>query len=149
MVGARHKGVIVTIAERKSRFLEGAVAGRKTKPQVSDAVLRCMRKHKARCKSITFDNGREFAGHGEVGGKLNAGTFFADPYSSWQRGTNEWLNRRLRRHFPKETSLENVTENELKKALRQINRFPMKILGWRAPYEAYYGAVTTLTRNCV
>ena len=43
VVGARHKGVIVTIAERKSRFLEGAVAGRKTKPQVSDAVLRCMR----------------------------------------------------------------------------------------------------------
>ena len=149
VTGARHKGVIVTVAERKTRFLEASVAGRKTKPQVSDAMMRCMRKHKARCESITFDNGREFAGHGEVGRKLSAGTFFADPYSSWQRGTNEWLNRRLRRHFPKGTSLEHVTEEKLKKALHQINRFPMKVLDWMTPYEAYCGVVQTLTRNCV
>ena len=84
-----------------------------------------------------------------MGRKLDAGTFFADPYSSWQRGTNEWLNRRLRRHFPKGTSLEDVSEDELKKALHKINRTPMKILGWRAPYEAYYGVVKMLTRNYV
>ena len=58
VVGAKHKDVIVTLAERKSRFLAAAVAGRKTKAQVSDAMMRCMRKHKARCESITFDNGR-------------------------------------------------------------------------------------------
>ena len=149
VIGARHQGVFVTVAERKTRYLAAAVAGRKTKRQVSDAMMRCMRKHKARCHSITFDNGREFSGHGEVGRKLSAGTFFADPYSSWQRGTNEWLNRRLRRHFPKGTSLANVTDAELKKALHKINRFPMKVLDWMTPYEAYYGVVQTLTRNCV
>lgn len=149
VIGARHKGAIVTVAERSSRFLAAGVAGRKTKTQVGDAMLRCMSKHKASCKTITFDNGLEFSGHAEVGRSLGAGTFFADPYSSWQRGTNEWLNRRLRRYFPKGTSLESVTEEALKKALHKINRFPMKILDWMTPYEAYYGVIQTLTRNCV
>ena len=149
VIGARHKGVFVTVAERRTRFFEASVAGRKTKTRVNDAMMRCMRKHKSRCESITFDNGREFSGHVEVGRKLDAGTFFADPYSSWQRGTNEWLNRRLRCHFPKGTSLADVTEAKLKKALHKINRFPMKVLDWMTPYEAYYGVVQTLTRNCV
>ena len=59
----------------------------------------------ARC----FDNGREFSGHGEVGKALGADTYFADPYASWQRGTNEWLNGRLRRYFPKRMELLGVT----------------------------------------
>ena len=81
VVGARHCGAIVTAAERKSRFFVAASAGRKTKAQLNEALNRCMGKHKSRCESITFDNGREFSGHGEVGGKLKAGIFFADPYA--------------------------------------------------------------------
>ena len=148
VVGARHCGAIVTAAERKSRFFVAASAGRKTKSQVNEGLNRCMGKHKNRCASITFDNGREFAGHGEVGRKLQADTFFADPYSSWQRGTNEWLNRRLRRYFPKGTSLADVTDADLNKALAKINRCPMKVLGWKTPCEAYYGVERKLTRNC-
>ena len=85
-----------------------------------------------------------------LGGHIfTGGTFFADPYSSWQRSTNEWLNRRLRRYFPKGTSLADVTDADLNKTLAKINRCPMKVLGWKTPYEAYYGVERKLTRNCV
>ena len=84
--------------------------------------------HKPRCRSITFDNGLEFASHLEVGSALGAETFFADPCSSWQRGTNEWLNGRLRRHFPKGMPLTGVTDGEMQAALDKINAKPMKVL---------------------
>lgn len=149
IIGARHQGAIVTMAERKSRFFVAACAKRKTKALVGDALRTCMAEHKDRCSTITFDNGREFAGHAAVGGALQATTYFADPYSSWQRATNEWLNRRLRRHFPKGRSLTNATKRELDAALHKINRHPMKVLGWKTPFEAYYGVTQQLTRNCV
>lgn len=62
--------------------------------------------------------------------------------------TNEWLNGRLRRHFPKETSLTGVTDGEIQSALDKINSKPMKVLGWRTPHEACYGVSQTLTRIC-
>ena len=83
MVGARHQGVFATAADRRSRFFVAAYAGRKTKDAVGAALRRC--------RTLTFDNGLEFAGHVALG----ADTYFADPYSSWQRGTNEWLNGRF------------------------------------------------------
>ena len=104
--------------------------------------------HKSFCRSLTFDNGLEFAGHLEVGSALGAETFFADPYSSWRRGTNEWLNGRLRRHFPKGMPLTSVTDGEIQAALDKINSKPMKVLGWRTPHEACYGVSQTLTRIC-
>ena len=79
------------------------------------------------------------------GRALGAETFFADPYSSWQRGTNEWLNGRLRRHFPKGMPLTGVTDGEIQSALDKINSKPMKVLGWRTPHEAHYGVSQKLT----
>ena len=140
VVGAKRKGVLATAAERRSRFFAAAYAGRRTK----DAVRGALR----RCRSITFDNGLEFAGHPEVGSALGAETFFADPYSSWRRGTNEWLNGRLRRCFPKGMPLTSVTDGEIQAALDKINSKPMKVLGWRTPHEACYSMSQTLTRIC-
>ncbi len=65
-----------------------------------------------------------------------------------RRGTNEWLNGRLRRHFPKGTSLTGVTDGEIQSALDKINSKPMRVLGWRTPHEACYGVSQTLTRIC-
>ena len=148
VVGAKRKGVLATAAERRSRFFAAAYAGRRTKDAVRGALRRCLAPHKSRCRSITFDNGLEFAGHPEVGSALGAETFLADPHSSWRRGTNERLNGRLRRHFPKGTALTGVTDGEIQSALDKINSKPMKVLGWRTPHEAYYGVSQTLTRIC-
>ena len=82
MIGAKHKGVLATAAERRSRFFVAAYAGRRTKGAVGDALRRCLAPHKSRRRSITFDNGLEFAGHLELGSELGAETFFADPHSS-------------------------------------------------------------------
>ena len=132
--------MFATAADRRSRFFVAAYAGRKTKDAVGAALRRC--------RTLTFDNGPEFAGHVAVGEALGAETYFADPYSSWQRGTNEWLNGRLRRHFPKGTPLLGVTDAALQSALDKINSKPMKVLGWRTPHEAYYGVSQKLTRIC-
>lgn len=148
VVGARHRGVFATAADRRSRFFVAAYAGRKTKAAVGAALQRCLAPHKGRCRTLTFDNGLEFAGHLALGEALGAETYFADPYSSWQRGTNEWLNGRLRRHFPKGRSLVGVTDGEIQAALDKINSKPMKVLGWKTPHEAYYGVSQTLTRIC-
>ena len=137
---AVQEGVFATAAERRSRFFAAAYAGRRTKDAVGAALRRC--------RSITFDNGLEFAGHLEVGSALGAEMFFADPYSSWQRGTNEWLNGRLRRYFPKGMPLTSVTDGEIQSALDKINSKPMKVLGWRTPHEACYGVSQKLTRIC-
>ena len=65
-----------------------------------------------------------------------------------RRGTNEWLNGRLRRHFPKGTALTGVTDGEIQSALDKINSKPMRVLGWRTPHETCYGVSQTLTRIC-
>ena len=137
IVGAKHQGVIATMAERKSRLLAARCAGVKTKSAVGAAVRDGMAAHKARRRTMTFDNGREFAGHGALAAALAARTFFADPHSSCQRGTNEHLNGVLRRFFPKGESLARVTEPELQEAVRLINNRPLKVLGWKTPHEAY------------
>lgn len=147
IIGARHQGVIATMAERKSRFLVARCAGVKTKSAVGAAVRTAMLPHKARCSTMTFDNGREFAGHEEIAPALDARTFFADPYASYQRGTNENLNGILRRFFPKGESLAHVTETQLQDAVRLINNRPLKVLGWKTPHEAYYGETNRLTRE--
>ena len=110
MCGARHSGRFATVAERKSRFLVARTAKRKTKDEVGAALIAALMEHKGRCDSITFDNGLEFAGHAAVGAALDAATYFAAPYASYQRGTNEHLNGILRRFFPKGASLADVTE---------------------------------------
>ena len=148
VVGAKRKGVLATAAERRSRFFAAAYAGRRTKDAVRGALRRCLAPHKSFCRSLTFDNGLEFAGHPEVGSALGAETFLADPHSSWRRGTNERLNGRLRRCFPKGTALTSVTDGEIQAALDKINSKPMKVLGWRTPHEACYGMSQTLTRIC-
>ena len=101
------------------------------------------------CRELARNRAKRRRGYCAKDARKQADTFFADPYSSWQRGTNEWLNRRLRRYFPKGTSLADATDADLNKALAKINRCPMKVLGWKTPCEAYYGVERKLTRNCV
>jgi IS30 family transposase len=65
-------------------------------------------------------------------------TYFADPYSSWQRGTNEYTNGLLRRYFPKRTDFRHVTQKELNDVVSQINNIPRKVLNYRTPREVFH-----------
>lgn len=88
-------------------------------------------------QSTTMDNGPEMHLHSELAADLGMDTYFADPYSSWQRGTNEHHNGRLRRYYPKGTDLTSVSEEELQEVITEINNQPRKCLGWKTPNEAF------------
>jgi len=88
-------------------------------------------------KSVTLDNGRENHKHTKLN-ELGMNTYFADPYSSWQRGTNEYHNGLLRRYFPKGTDFKTVTQEEIDDVVEEINNRPRKCLGYFTPFEVFF-----------
>jgi len=122
-------GGIKTVLERKSRlFLAKKVTS--MKPREHADILRAIL-DPLKVKSVTFDNGIENREHG----RLTVSAFFADPYSSWQRGGNENGNKMLRRYFPKGTDFEKVSQTEIDQAVSLINNKPRKILGYESALE--------------
>lgn len=103
---------------------------RKTKRSVARAIVRMMRPIADMVKTITFDNGGEFADHAYIAQQLECAVYFAKPYNSWERGTNENLNGELRRHFPKGEPLDRVERDELAKVEDPINARYRKILDY-------------------
>jgi IS30 family transposase len=145
VIGKRHQGALVTLVERKSRYLELGHAGTKSKERVADEVIRCLKGHKGRCKTITYDNGKEFTDHQRMAGQLKAEIYFAHPYSSWERGTNENTNGLIRQFFPKNRSLSHVSREELQLTMDRLNHRPRKTLNWRTPHEVFSSSNQTLT----
>ncbi|MCP9302260.1 IS30 family transposase [Leuconostoc mesenteroides] len=88
-------------------------------------------------KSITVDRGREFAKYNEIEQKLGIPVYFAHPYSPEERGSNEILNRYVRRFIPKERKIETVSAKELDQINHLINARPMKTLNWQSPQKVF------------
>jgi IS30 family transposase len=86
-------------------------------------------------KTITFDNGSEFSMHKEIEEALCCKVYFADPYSSWQRGLNEHINGRIRQYMPKKKSFASLNDDDFNYILNSINNRPRKSLGWKSPSE--------------
>ena len=138
VLGNKTKGaVLVTLVERKSRFLLTAKAPSKSAKDVTQAILKATEPYKAIFRSITFDNGKEFAWHKSIGLQLNCKTYFATAYHSWERGTNENTNGLLRQYFPKGKSLNDVTDEDVKRAQDRINHRPKRVLGYNAPEDVF------------
>lgn len=129
---------IHTEVERLSRIMFAVKVGSIS----SEEALKAQRKifedlpDSAR-KSTTLDNGRENHLHLKLKKDLKMNTYFADPYSSWQRGTNEYGNGLLRRYLPKGTDFTNLTDDELDDILYEINTRPRKCLGFYTPLEVF------------
>ena len=138
VVGRGHTGVLVTLVDRCSRYtLVRHLPNREAAP-VSAAILEMLRPHKAQCLTLTFDNGKEFADHAFFGNCLEAQVFFAHPYHSWERGTNENTNGLLRQFFPKAMSFESLCAQDVDDAAYRLNHRPRKCLGYRTPHEVFY-----------
>lgn len=88
-----------------------------------------------------FINGKEFADHLAVDQALGIQTYFADPYCSWQRGSNENFNGLLRQYIPKKRRLETVTDEELKMIQNRLNHRPRKRLGFKTPHEVIHASL--------
>lgn len=139
--GKAHKGGIHTQVERKTRLTLAFLLPDLTAEQTVKAVQKVFSRLPQQAKqSTTLDNGKEFTNHKQFG--LSA--YFADPYSSWQRGTNENTNGLIRRYLPKKTDLTKVTQQELDDIIWELNNRPRKCLGYLTPQEAYEKELTKL-----
>jgi IS30 family transposase len=107
----------------------------KTASLTATAVITKLRPYIAH--TITFDNGSEFTAHGLISEALGIAVYFADPYSSWQRGANENCNRQLRAYLPKRSDIRKLTQKELDNIAWELNNKPRKRLLWHTPQEVY------------
>lgn len=131
------KDGIHTEVERVSRKLAAMKVARIASEETSLSQLQIFAAMapKAR-RSTTLDNGKENHLHGRLK-TLGMQAYFADPYSSWQRGTNEYHNGLLRRYLPKKTDFTNLTQADLDDIVEEINNRPRKCLQWRTPNEIF------------
>ena len=126
---------LVTLVERKSGLVEIRKVARCTAEATREAIMDALRHWQPVVKSITFDNGKEFAAHEQVAAKLECPVYFARPYHSWERGTNENTNGLIREYFPKGTDFAQVSEEQIQEVEDRLNLRPRKRLGYRAPIE--------------
>ncbi|WP_201601755.1 IS30 family transposase [Psychrobacter piscatorii] len=138
VIGQHHKQAIVTLVERKTGLLKMKRVGHKTAQQVSEAMIELLAPVRLQVKTITSDNGKEFAQHKKVKQKLFSPFFFADAYASWQRGTNENTNGLIREYLPKGCDFRQVSDDEMQDIENKLNNRPRKRLGFKTPMQAFY-----------
>lgn len=137
VIGAAYKQAVVTLVERKSGYALIAKVSNKTSDLVSQAIITKLNAVTPLVKTLTFDNGKEFAEHSRIDAALNSTTYFADPFASWQRGSNENFNGLLRQYIPKKRPLSTVTNKELRMIQDRLNNRPRKRLGFKTPNEVF------------
>ncbi|MBS1014261.1 IS30 family transposase [Levilactobacillus brevis] len=121
------RSCLVTFVERKTRLLWAIKAPNRTAKSLNTALGKFMGTFGSQVKSITVDHGKEFADYQAIEQGYQIKVYFCHPYSPWERGSNEYFNRRLRWFFPKKTDFSQVTTDEILAALELINQRPLKI----------------------
>ena len=113
VIGANHKQAIVTtLVERKSGYAVIARVENKTADLVGAAIVNRLKQFGSKVKRLTFDNGKEFCGHAKIDGALGRVSYFARPFASWERGSNENFNGLLRQYVPMKRSMESTTNED-------------------------------------
>jgi IS30 family transposase len=138
IVGANQKGAITTIVDRASMFVKLSIPTSKKASDIEEETLRLMTPFKDRIHTITSDNGFEFSNHKNVSQALDCDYYFCHPYSSWERGLNEYTNGLVRQYIPKGTSFEKITPKYIQMIEDKLNNRPRKSLGWKTPNEVFY-----------
>ena len=105
---------------------------------LAEVVIHLLKPFKNIIKTITTDNGTEFACHERISLTLEAPVYFADPYSSWQKGGIENENGLIRQYIPKSTKMENVSHQDVNRIMHKINRRPREKLNFDTPIECFY-----------
>lgn len=134
----RHRQSLATYTERKTRF----IVAKKVKDRTAQERVRVTNCYfrqlpRAARKTMTYDNGLEFSAHEEISSMLGIDIYFARPYASWQRGSNENSNGLIRWYLPKDTDLDSLTDEELDVIIKLINSSPRKCLNWKTSREAF------------
>ena len=139
IVGRGNHGAIVTLIERSTNmlFMRKLKKGKNAK-ELARTVIHLLSPFKEHVKSITTDNGTEFACHEMIGKSLGVTIYFADPYASWQKGAIENANGLIRQYVPKTETFEHVSHQQITKYSKKINIRPRKKLEFKTPHECFY-----------
>jgi len=139
VIGKAHKQAIVSLTERKSGLALFYKVDHRTKENTASAITKLLNFISDRVHTITSDNGKEFAHHEVIARSLNCDFYFAHPYSSWERGTNENTNGLIRQYFPKYKDFRTINDNEIISAMRRLNNRPRKRLEFKTPNQVFFG----------
>lgn len=140
--GSKHSGYIATFVERKSGYLVARVLTKKSYSSSGFAAVteQCLAQVKSTYrKTLTLDNGPEMKDPERIERATGTKVYYANPYHSWERGTNENTNGLLRYFFPKKMSFAHLTQEELDQAVELINTRPRKRHNWRTPSQMFKG----------
>ena len=137
VIGKDHKGALLTINDRASGVLFMDKIESKEAFLIQAKTIELLQDWKLLIKTITSDNGKEFANHQAIAEDLDIKYYFAKPYHSWERGANENLNGLIRQYFPKKYNFENITKQEIEKVINILNNRPRKRFGYKTPNEIF------------
>jgi IS30 family transposase len=133
IIGKNHNQAILTINDRASGVFKMKKVASKEATVVTDAINSLLEDWIPYLHTITADNGKEFAGHRKVAEALNIDYYFAHPYHSWERGSNENLNGLIRQYFPKGSDFTGITDLRISEIQTKINNRPRKRFGYQTP----------------
>lgn len=138
VMGAGSKDCIVSLVERKSGLLLIGKLEDRTTASLNRRVIRLISRHEGTFETITSDNGTEFHNYEGIEASTKAIFYFARPYHSWERGSNENANGLIRQYLPKGMSMAGLSQHQCNAIARKLNTRPRKRLGFRTPLECYY-----------
>lgn len=142
IIGKKHKGALLSIVERKSKFILIRKLPKKQADLVAQATVDLLNPYEEKVFTITADNGQEFAHHKDIKEQLKADVYFAHPYHAWERGLSENTNGLIRQYFPKGTDFQTITDKHVEMAMNSLNNRPRKTLGYKSPNEVFFQAIT-------
>jgi IS30 family transposase len=137
VMGAGTKDCVFTLVERKTGLVLIGKLPDRTAASLSRRAVGLMRRHAGRFETVTADNGTEFHGYENIERRTGVVFYFARPYHSWERGSNENANGLVRQYLPKGQSLAGLTQHRCNAIARRLNTRPRKRLGFRTPLECF------------
>jgi IS30 family transposase len=138
VIGSDLRHCVRTLVERKTGFAIIKKLTARTKDEVTRAATRAIRSHCRHFKTITFDNGTEFHDYSLLEARFPVKVYFATPYHSWERGSNENFNGLLRQYLPKGMCMRTVTQAQCDHIADDLNNRPRKRHGFDTPHKLYH-----------
>jgi IS30 family transposase len=137
VMGTDTKHCIVSLVERKTGLLLIGKLKDRTTASLNRRVIEIIKRHGGRFETITSDNGTEFHNYQRIEARTQALFYFARPYHSWERGSNENANGLIRQYLPKGTSMAGLSQHQCNAIARKLNTRPRKRLGFRTPLDCF------------